>query len=70
MDIFDKRRRLHTEDLAPGPKPPTQPVAAEPAPPKQVVASEPAAKKHEHKRRHSNAPSSWTINYEGAHKTD
>jgi hypothetical protein len=70
MDIFDKRRGLHADDLAPGPEPPTQPVAVEPAPPKQVVASEPAPKKHKHKRKHSNAPSSWTINYEGARKTD
>ena len=70
MDIFAKRRSLHADDVAPGPEPPTQPVATEPAPPKQVVASEPAPKKHKPKRKHSNAPSSWTINYQGAHKTD
>jgi hypothetical protein len=70
MDVFAKRRSLHADDLAPEPEPPPQPVAAEPAPAKQVVASEPAPKKHRPKRKHSNAPSSWTINYQGAHKTD
>jgi hypothetical protein len=68
MDIFDKQRRLHLDEPAPLPEP--APVTAKPTPQKQAVAAEPPPKRRTSKRRHSSPSSSWTINYQGARKTD
>ncbi|MGA7979658.1 MAG: hypothetical protein WCA32_05460 [Chromatiaceae bacterium] len=68
MDIFDKQRSLHLDEPAPLPEP--APVAAEPTPQKQAVAAEPPPTRRTSKRRHSSPSSSWTINYQGARKTD
>jgi eukaryotic-like serine/threonine-protein kinase len=68
MDIFDKQRSLHLDEPAALPEP--APVAAEPTPQKQAVAAEPPPTRRTSKRRHSSPSSSWTINYQGARKTD